>query len=340
MTLVASMDDTTVRVWDVARRRRDTVLEGHLKPVVAIDFSGDMRLLANQDAAGVINIWRTDTWRRVSRIEDSMPAGSECLSFHPKAPILATIGKRLERGRDFITCGVCDERVTLVVVSEDETEDAASERGVAAIESSADQARDREAGLTAAVAEIETQRFETWAGGEQAEVAIVFTDIVGSTGLWEELGDEKMDDMRAAHFETGRALLVKLGGYEIKTMGDAFMVAFKSAVPAFTFMLALHDSTGHDAIHIRAAADVGLVRIRDNDAFGGTVNFAAQLQGLAADPEIWVSDKVKQSIDAADQKGHADLPWKHHLVTANETVLKGFKGAHHIWRIATASGIG
>lgn len=246
------------------------------------------------------------------------------------------VAKRLERGRDFITCGVCDARVTLIEGGAEQAGDT-RERDVAAIERSADQARDREVGLTAAVAEIGTRRFEAWAGGDQAEVAIVFTDIVGSTRLWEELGDEKMDDIRTAHFDSGRDLLGKHEGYEIKTMGDAFMVAFKSATSAMRFMLALHAETGHESIHIRAAADLGLVRIRENDAFGGTVNFAARLQGLAKGAEVWVSDKVKRSIDEEGEERLTRLPWKHHLVTADETLLKGFKGEHHVWQVASAS---
>ena len=101
-----------------------------------------------------------------------------------------------------------------------------SERDVAAIERRADKAREREAGLTAAVAELNTGRFTDWAGGDRATLAIVFTDVVGSTKLYEDLGDEKMDEVRQQHFDTGRSHLAKHNGYEIKTMGDA-LVAFE-----------------------------------------------------------------------------------------------------------------
>ena len=247
------------------------------------------------------------------------------------------VAKRLERGRDFITCGDCDTRVSLVATADaDPADQSARDYDVAALERSADEARDREVGLTAAVAEIGTRRFEAWAGGEKPDVAIVFTDVVGSTRLWEELGDEKMDDIRVRHFEAGRRLVTKHGGYEIKTMGDAFMVAFKSSLPALAFMVELHGDTGHETIMIRAAADIGTVRIRDNDAFGGTVNYAARLQSLAEGPEIWISDNVKRAIDTVrDGSGTgADLPWKHHRVIADEKVLKGFKGEHDVWQLA------
>jgi class 3 adenylate cyclase len=259
---------------------------------------------------------------------------TECGTAQPEE----LVKKRLELGRDFITCGVCDAQVSLV--SEPGGGGEASEvdeRDIAKIERYADKARDREAGITAAVAEMATTKFDDWAGGDRATVAIVFTDVVGSTKLYEDLGDEKMDDVRIQHFDTGRQILKKHNGYEIKTMGDAFMVAFKTAVPAFDFMFELHQHTGHELIRIRAVADVGSVRIRDNDAFGGTVNYAARLQGLAKGPELWVSNKVKQEIDYEKAERHTSLPWKHHKVIADEKTLKGFKGEHDVWQVLVES---
>jgi small GTP-binding protein len=242
------------------------------------------------------------------------------------------VRRRLEAGRDYITCGVCDSQVPLRAGA-DGTVQEVSDRDVAVIERRADATRDREAGITAALAETTTTRFEEWAGGDRATVAIVFTDVVGSTRLYEELGDEKMDEVRQLHFDTGRSLVTKHNGYEIKTMGDAFMVAFKAAVPAFDFMVDLHGNTGHELIRIRAVADVGSVRIRENDAFGGTVNYAARLQGLAKGAELWVSQKIKQEIDYEKADRHAVLPWKHHRVVAGDKVLKGFKGEHDVWQV-------
>ncbi len=260
-------------------------------------------------------------------------ACQECGTTQPEE----LVAKRRELGRDFITCGVCDARVPLTVEGADQGE-TVSERDVAAIERRADKAREREAGLTAAVAELNTGRFTDWAGGDRATLAIVFTDVVGSTKLYEDLGDEKMDEVRQQHFDTGRSHLAKHNGYEIKTMGDAFMVAFKTAVPAFDFMMDIHNETGHELIQVRAAADVGSVRIRDDDAFGGIVNYAARLQGLAKGAEIWVSNRLKQDVDYEKSSRHATLGWKQHKVTAGDTVLKGFKGEHELWQVDLPDG--
>jgi predicted ATPase/class 3 adenylate cyclase len=67
-------------------------------------------------------------------------------------------------------------------------------------------------------------------------VALVFTDIQGSTQLWERFSTT----MRAAldiHDRILRALLASTSGYEVKTQGDSFMVAFASVVDAVRWCL-------------------------------------------------------------------------------------------------------
>lgn len=187
--------------------------------------------------------------------------------------------------------------------------------------------------LTSAVAEMSTKAFSDWADGPRADLTIVFTDVVGSTSLYEEYGDEKIDEVMAEHFSVGRQFLNKYNGYEIKTMGDAFMVAFKEVAPAFDFMLDLHGHTGHELIKIRASADAGTVRIRENDAFGGAVNYAARLQSLAKGPEIWISERIKAGVDGAGEDRHVELPSRQYHIIASETTLKGFTGEHQVWQI-------
>lgn len=84
---------------------------------------------------------------------------------------------------------------------------------------------------------------ETASSGTEApsdNLAIVFTDIVKSTYLWEH----ELDAMNQAieqHDNTLRSLLIKHDGYEVKQNGDGFMIAFQSAVAALEFCLEVQE---------------------------------------------------------------------------------------------------
>jgi len=144
---------------------------------------------------------------------------------------------------------------------------------VEAMEQSADGQRDFDAFVVSARGETSTKSFQDWAGGEQG--AIVFTDVVGSTALGEEIRDEAMNEVRQAHFAQSRRLIGQFQGREIKTIGDSFMAAFKSAGAALDYAPALQGNTGHPQVRIRAGIHIGPLRVEAGDVFGGTVNFAA-----------------------------------------------------------------
>src|SRR5207302_7013389 len=116
------------------------------------------------------------------------------------------------------------------------------------------------------------QMLHEWVGVERVTLAIAFTDILGSTSLGNRLGSEELTLVRDAHFRQARRLLETNGGYEIKTIGDAFMVVFHTALDALNFSLSLHDFTGHESISIRAGVHVGAVQIIEGDLLGSPVN--------------------------------------------------------------------
>jgi class 3 adenylate cyclase len=176
--------------------------------------------------------------------------------------------------------------------------------------------------------------FKSWAGAPKTTIAVVFTDIVGSTALGNEVGDEGMAAVREAHFRQGRGLIRKHRGYEIKTMGDAFMAAFHTAVEALDFALELSASTGHELVRIRAGIHVGPVRIEEEDAFGAVVKYAARVESWAKVPEIWVSARVKQDIDHEKARAHRSLRWMEHV----DCELKGFPGKHSLWSTVASTG--
>eukprot|EP01064_Diplonema_japonicum_P020454 TRINITY_DN298_c1_g1_i1.p1 TRINITY_DN298_c1_g1~~TRINITY_DN298_c1_g1_i1.p1 ORF type:complete len:961 (+),score=266.83 TRINITY_DN298_c1_g1_i1:53-2935(+) len=139
-------------------------------------------------------------------------------------------------------------------------------------------------------------------GQGNGTAAIVFTDIKSSTATWEACPDGMKKGLQV-HNEAIRRCLVQYGGYEVKTIGDSFMVAFERPVDALRFALSvqeeLHASTwpaallalpwcskedGMNGLRVRIGVQCGEVDVQVNDLtgrrdyFGTTVNKAARLE--------------------------------------------------------------
>ena len=151
--------------------------------------------------------------------------------------------------------------------------------------------RDIEALVELAGAESSSTAFLKWAGPDRLLLALVFTDIVGSTALNEEIKDERMNQVRRSHFAQSRKLIAKCKGCEIKTIGDAFLAAFRSTDKALDYAIALQNEPGAPELRVRAGIHIGSLQPEEGDAFGRTVNFAARVVGAIKDSEIWLSDR-------------------------------------------------
>ena len=200
---------------------------------------------------------------------------------------------------------------------------------IEAMDKSADGQRDFDVFVMSAKGETSTKSFQEWAGGEQVTLAIVFTDIVGSTALGEEIRDEAMNEVRRTHFGQSRRLIGQFQGREIKTIGDSFMAAFKCAGSALDYARALQGDTGHPQVQIRAGVHIGPMRVEEGDVFGGTVNFAARVVGAVKDAEIWLSERAKEDIDRLGAGKHKGLKWAPHEGVA----MKGFPGKFTLWAL-------
>jgi class 3 adenylate cyclase len=135
-----------------------------------------------------------------------------------------------------------------------------------------------------------------WLGRADGQIALVFTDIVGSTKLAVSKGDDEWVKALKCHFRRARDLKEELHGYEVKLIGDACMMAFKTAWPALKFALEFYRFTGHDDIKIRAAVHVGEVTIVDNDMYGVMINYTSRLLKGVSGTGLVVSDKAMQNI--------------------------------------------
>jgi adenylate cyclase len=170
------------------------------------------------------------------------------------------------------------------------------------------------------------QTLQQWAGASRI-IALVFTDVVDSTRIGNNLGDENWVDELRYHFMEGRVYIEQYEGYEIKIIGDSFMVAFRTAVQALDFALALHN-TGDPEIKIRAGIHVGPVRIIENDIFGLMVNYTKRVESAATGAWIMLSDEAKRHIDYEKATRHSQLRF-----LSSNVPLKGFDEPQRIWRV-------
>ena len=117
-----------------------------------------------------------------------------------------------------------------------------------------------------------------WAGAVKEEAAegvvtFLFTDLVGSTELLGELGEEGAEAARQAHFGLLRQAVVTHGGSEVKSLGDGLMVAFESPLAALRCGVEIQKTAAGSRTGKPLAVRVGLHAgqpMRDEGDFHGT----------------------------------------------------------------------
>jgi class 3 adenylate cyclase len=176
-----------------------------------------------------------------------------------------------------------------------------------------------------------------WAGvdrdGARTTLAVVFTDIIDSTTITKRVGDGKMFDMLYQHFGQARFHSNIYDGFEIKLIGDAYMVAFKTADAALRFALAFRQGTGDPLIAIRVGIHVGPVRIWDGDIYGLVVNYAARLAHIkvSGDEGIFLSATAKEHIQSEFGTSMQDFNFSR----LAPTQLQGFGPREEVWQVIT-----
>ena len=128
-------------------------------------------------------------------------------------------------------------------------------------------------------------------------VTLLFTDIAGSTSLWEQHPKEMGAALRR-HDALLRSAIETAGGYVFKTVGDAFCAAFASARDALDAAAAAQTALQAEAwpedtvLRVRMALHTGVCEERDGDYFGPTVNRTARLEATAHGGQVVLSQST------------------------------------------------
>ena len=128
---------------------------------------------------------------------------------------------------------------------------------------------------------------------------VLFTDLVGSTDLMAQIGQDAFAALRREHFTRLRGAAAQNSGREVKTLGDGILVVFDSASDTVACSIAMQQMVDRQArnrgvpLAIRVGLAVGEVSFEDGDVFGPPVVQAARLVAKARGGQVLASQAVR-----------------------------------------------
>jgi len=158
--------------------------------------------------------------------------------------------------------------------------------------------------------------------GKDIELAILFADVVGSTRLYELMGDLRARDMVSTCIEVMRGATEQRHGTVIKTMGDEVMASFPSADEALNAAAQMQQQISSHAqlkvdgqpVAIRIGCHFGPVVLESRDVFGSTVHTANRMTSQA---------KAGQIITTAATIEHLSPEWRAACRLIDTAPIKG-----------------
>ena len=166
-------------------------------------------------------------------------------------------------------------------------------------------------------------------------VTILFSDIEGSTEMTERLGDQSWLELLRAHNSIVRKRVAAHEGFEVKSQGDGFMLAFQSARRALECAadiqraFAKRNESAEEPIRVRIGLHAGeAIKEADPDGqadfYGKNVILAARIAAQAQGGEILVSSLLKELTESG-----GDIEFGQ----GRDVELKGLSGKHQVFDV-------
>ena len=160
-------------------------------------------------------------------------------------------------------------------------------------------------------------------------VAILFSDIEGSTALNERIGDRAWVRLIDQHDKLVGRCVKKQSGYVVKSQGDGFMVAFAEPEHAVRCSVDIQQQLAKqpNKIRVRIGIHSGKSVRRGDDLFGRNVAMAARVASQADGGEVLVSESVRNALSGTDIG----------FDTGRDADLKGFAGTYRLYAVELSS---
>lgn len=172
-------------------------------------------------------------------------------------------------------------------------------------------------------------------------LTILFTDLRGSTEMYDKAGDPLAYELVQEHFKILTEVVRKNSGAIIKTMGDAIMATFSNSsdglIAAIEMMKKIDElnlnwkEKGHELglkVGINEGPALAVLNDERLDYFGQTINIGARVQGLAKAGEIWVSESILNYENSNELLYTNGYKTEKHL-----TILKGVGQPTIVYRL-------
>lgn len=170
---------------------------------------------------------------------------------------------------------------------------------------------------------------------------VLFTDLRGSTAMYNQVGDGRAYAVVRDHFDVLRSVIQENHGAVVKTIGDAVMAVFSQVDEALAAVKGMH--TALRAAGLRAGTSSGIalksslhigpcIAVNANDRldfFGTAINFTARLVGCSNGNDLAMSDEFFRRPETGR------FLTRHHLhAEAIEAKFRGFSDAQTVWRVS------